>query len=428
MAAETEEMEISKAKALVEDLYMYSRRYFDTHGIDGAEEKETNVQVKLQDTLHQLKSMEGALPTWLYQYLRGKSLNVLSSHSKEAERLLSQAVKQNPSLVDGWNCLGESYWKGGNVTQAHHCFTGALGHEVNKESLRNLSMVLRQIGKDQTKRQANIKESLEKAKEAVTLDVTDGTSWMVLGNAYLAVYFTVEQDPKLLQQANSAYVQAEKDPITVNNPDLHFNMATLHLYEECYPSTITHLEQAARLDPAWSTPLIKLKSLKDFLQTFNSLIASRGKLRPKRLSSIQEKIRQALGGGSTPSSDEGIIASIRTLRESSADDDGSSGAVLTAGVATCITTPDKVPLGCVLIDHEGDSIGCTIYNLLDTFQFTAGDVLVIPRPLLTHVHVPQLGVQYDNIRIIKPQELTVNGKTIPADKLSYSTAEVTAFS
>lgn len=68
------------------------------------------------------------LPRPLYQYLRGKSLNVLTSHSKEAELLLSQAVKQNPGLVDAWNALGESYWKIGNVIQAHHCFIGALRH------------------------------------------------------------------------------------------------------------------------------------------------------------------------------------------------------------------------------------------------------------------------------------------------------------
>ena len=68
------------------------------------------------------------LPRPLYQYLRGKALNVLPTYSKEAEQLLSQAVKNTPSLVDAWNSLGESYWKAGNISQAHHCFTGALAH------------------------------------------------------------------------------------------------------------------------------------------------------------------------------------------------------------------------------------------------------------------------------------------------------------
>ena len=38
-------------------------------------------------------------------------------------------------------------------------------------------MVMRQLGKDQSERMKNIEESVEKAKEAVQLDISDGTSW-----------------------------------------------------------------------------------------------------------------------------------------------------------------------------------------------------------------------------------------------------------
>lgn len=97
----------------------------------------------MEETVKQLQLKEGnqrvhlpytflftidTLPRPLYQYLRGKALNVLPTYSKEAEQLLSQAVKNTPSLVDAWNSLGESYWKAGNISQAHHCFTGALAH------------------------------------------------------------------------------------------------------------------------------------------------------------------------------------------------------------------------------------------------------------------------------------------------------------
>lgn len=48
----------------------------------------------------------------------------------------------------------------------------------NKVSLRNLSMVLRQIqvGSGEERRKI-IKESVDKAKEAVQLDIQDGLSW-----------------------------------------------------------------------------------------------------------------------------------------------------------------------------------------------------------------------------------------------------------
>jgi len=38
-------------------------------------------------------------------------------------------------------------------------------------------MVMRQLGSDPEERKQNIEESLKLAKEAVELDITDGTSW-----------------------------------------------------------------------------------------------------------------------------------------------------------------------------------------------------------------------------------------------------------
>ena len=69
-----------------------------------------------------------SLPRVQYWYLRGKALNITPDYSPVAEECLSRAVKHDPSLVDAWNCLGESYWKAGNVQQAHDCFTGSLAH------------------------------------------------------------------------------------------------------------------------------------------------------------------------------------------------------------------------------------------------------------------------------------------------------------
>ena len=47
----------------------------------------------------------------------------------------------------------------------------------NKVSLRNLSMVLRQLSGPPVEKVKLIEESIERAKEAVQLDLTDGTSW-----------------------------------------------------------------------------------------------------------------------------------------------------------------------------------------------------------------------------------------------------------
>lgn len=65
-----------------------------------------------------------------YNFLKGRLLNVVPKYSKEAESLLSKAVKLDPKCVDAWNELGECYWKNDELTEATNCFEGAL-REVN---------------------------------------------------------------------------------------------------------------------------------------------------------------------------------------------------------------------------------------------------------------------------------------------------------
>lgn len=60
--------------------------------------------------------------------LKGKALNVSPEYSAQAEELLSKAVKLDPGLVEAWNQLGEVYWKRGDISAAHTCFSGALSH------------------------------------------------------------------------------------------------------------------------------------------------------------------------------------------------------------------------------------------------------------------------------------------------------------
>ena len=61
-------------------------------------------------------------------YLRGRALNIGSEFSIEAEALLSKAVKLEPTLVEAWNELGESYWKKNDLESARTCFETALKH------------------------------------------------------------------------------------------------------------------------------------------------------------------------------------------------------------------------------------------------------------------------------------------------------------
>ena len=83
-------------------------------------------------------------------YVRGKALDVCDAHSVAAEECLMKAVKLLPERIDAYNALGNCLWKRGTVDgmrKARDCFNNALRQQENKESMRLLSMVLRQLGK-----------------------------------------------------------------------------------------------------------------------------------------------------------------------------------------------------------------------------------------------------------------------------------------
>lgn len=69
-----------------------------------------------------------SLPKVQYWCSKGQALNVLPDYCQEAEECLSKAIKHDPTLIEAWNGLGETYWKAGKVQEAYDCFVGSLAH------------------------------------------------------------------------------------------------------------------------------------------------------------------------------------------------------------------------------------------------------------------------------------------------------------
>jgi tetratricopeptide (TPR) repeat protein len=226
-AEKSEEDVIAFLRDKVNSLYLYRDHYFENHKIEDAIHKNGDIEKRLAEILNVFDRHENsALETdrARYNFLRGRLLNVIPKYSKEAENLLSKAIKLDPKLVDAWNELGECFWKNDELKKATNCFEGALKECKNKVSLRNLSMLARQ---ESSSSRENLVENIEKglnyAKEGVQLDPQDGLSWAVLGNAHLSSFFGIQQNPKTLKQCLSAYSQAEKDVVAKSTPDLHYN-------------------------------------------------------------------------------------------------------------------------------------------------------------------------------------------------------------
>lgn len=93
--------------------------------------KSSDVEDELNKTLELFNEYKDCASTpnrARYYYLKGYVLNVLPKYSKEAEDVLSKAIKLDPKLVEAWNELGECYWKADNIKEAINCYNGALNY------------------------------------------------------------------------------------------------------------------------------------------------------------------------------------------------------------------------------------------------------------------------------------------------------------
>ncbi|XP_071564719.1 tetratricopeptide repeat protein 5 [Temnothorax nylanderi] len=404
----------------VKALYLFRDRYFETHSIDEAIKKSTDVEKEMKDTLSKFDECKGYEidgSRAKYYYLKGKALNVVDHVIPQAEELLSKAVKLEPKFIEAWNELGEYYWKNDDIKQAKNCFVGALQHDRNKASLRNLSMVFRQ---EQTssdeERIKNIQQGVEYAKEAVSLDTTDGYSWAVLGTAYLSSFFTVAQSPSMLRLCMSAYMQAEKDIIARSNPDLFYNKAIALKYQEEYNLALQSFKSAMALDPLWETPRGKRDELLKYLKDIQNSINNNGYVKPKRLYQLIRALDvKHLGpykDGAYTYGGKSVKLDLIPLRELAI---GLNTEKVVFGKVVCwIQDSDCVPFAFCLVDEQKTCIVVTVYNLAKGRGVTVGDSVGIPEPFVTHQKFSYMNNDFDykSIRVETPIVLVVNGRKL----------------
>ncbi|XP_076145736.1 tetratricopeptide repeat protein 5 [Alosa pseudoharengus] len=414
-----EKDDIQILKGFVDELYQFRDHYFATHSVEDASRKQNDVTEEMNKTLKRLEEKEEEFGhSAQFLLLRGRCLNVGPDFSPSAEESLSRAVKLEPSLVEGWNTLGEIYWKKGDLVAAKTCFTGALQQEKNKVSLRSLSMVLRQLRPEEGDQEPGkrVLESVDMARQAVQLDVKDGTSWYILGNAYISLFFTSGQNPQISQQALSAYAQAEKiDTTASSNPDLHFNRATLFQYEEMFSSALAGYSRAAILDPAWEEPREREKQLLDYLERVTALIDNKGKVKARRLRTMLSNLNlSALGPCASPQfrSPTGRTGSLEPQSFSALTHGLNTGVAAMGKVVFSLAPEGRMAFTFGMVDSEETCCVVMVYNTADSWGVLIGDSVVIPEPQVKRHSVSHKDKTFDfrSIRVDSPLLLIVNGK------------------
>ncbi|GFO20713.1 tetratricopeptide repeat protein 5 [Plakobranchus ocellatus] len=411
-----------QAEAVADELYDFRDHFVERFGIEKAGEKDAEVSKKMEECLQRLDEIQGDVKNKAQlHYLRGKILNVTSKYSPEAEEALGKAVKLDPRLVEAWNHLGECYWKKEDISAAKNCFTGALNHSKNKVSLRNLSMVLRQLSGPPVEKVKLIEESIERAKEAVQLDITDGTSWLILGNAYVCQTFSQGQNPKALKQAMQAYTQADKDSVARANPDLHFNRAVTYKYIGEYQLALDGFSMASQLDPSWSEAKTKETELLRYLSDVQKMIETKGKMKQKKIDSLSSSISDRdLGPYSSLEYVDtgGKTVALTCCKLAELQPKINAGKLVVGKVVCSINSTDSVPFPVCIVDEDQTAIAVMVNKLAQDAGMKIGDSVAIPEPQLKKVKVShkETEISFPCIQVDSPRLLVVNGRKLGASK------------
>ncbi|GAV83422.1 LOW QUALITY PROTEIN: TPR_11 domain-containing protein, partial [Cephalotus follicularis] len=393
----------AKATTATELLYNHRDTYFPPNPADKTTRLlfESDFALKLLDSIppDQRKS---PLQRATYEYLIGKILDVVPEYKKEAEDHLSKAVKLNPSLGDAWLCLGNCIWKKGDLISAKNCYNLALSKGPNKNILCQLSMLERKMAQGSPENQTEIvNESIQHAKEAITLDVKDGNSWYNLGNACLTSFFvTGSWDHSKLLQSLKAYQNAEKDERMKLNPDLYFNCATVNKYLENYERALSGFEAAALKDPSLNA--IEVNNMVNLLDKLDNLLRSH--TRAKRLVSWASSLAAVNLNSSYKR------ATIDLLSE------GLNKAVAVVGKVLFFVKHENVtPLYYLVFDSNQVCFVLSLYGIHND-AIKEGDQLILLEPYYRFVDVEWKGKGYKfkSIRVDFSEQVLVNGKALPS--------------
>lgn len=418
----------------VKDLYDFRDHYFEKHPIEEAKDKPDKLKMKLKNTLkilqeHQTFCEESDRAQ--FYMLKGQILNVEPDFNQEALESLSKSVKLNPKLFEAWNHLGECYWKKGDIQNAKNCFEGALKHSKNKISLRNLSMVLRQTGDTPQDKADNIQTSIDKAREAVQMDMEDGKSWYILGNAYLSFFFIANQNPKVLKQCMAAYGKALQDTVCCSDPCLHYNRATILKYEEDYQGAVLGYQKAIQYDPLWTDVKESLENLVNYIEQVQEMITKKGCLKTRRLQMLLKSIKKHhLGPYADGTVINGQVTKFELVKLNQLQPGINNNKVVIGKVVCNVLCSDPVAFTFCMIDEEETCCAVTIYNLAEGRGVIIGDTVAIPEPNLKMVELKYKEKEfcYKSIRVNTPLCLVINGKLLTADQQAPPRLTVTVTS
>ncbi|CAF1570539.1 unnamed protein product, partial [Adineta steineri] len=395
----------------VENLYQYRDELFKPNSKpnESLKNRYKLIRTRLEQILSNYNEIEEQIrdpcQRALFSYWKGRAFNIFPEYDKRATDYLSKAALLQPSNVLTLNELGESYAKNGEFEMAASCFKNANSKEKNRFVLRNLSIVTRQLASkitDRTERNRMIEESIQYAKQAVEVDVKDGASWYTLANSYVCFYFMVENHPKNLKQAFSAYNLALKDPASESDGDLHYSRGVALQYHEDYADALASYEHALELDSENEDARNNQDQLLSYLRTITDLIACKGRIKPKKFKTLISVLNE------TPPINNNVVP-LEFLRS------GENENVTYRGTVVASLGVQDVKLMFILVDTEERCVLVTVYYVDISTSVSLGDIIEIPKPVYRLMNIEWRKEKFSipSLRVDSPKNLKINGKDWP---------------
>ena len=186
-------------------------------------------------------------------------------------------------------------WKKKSIDIAINYYKKALELDPkNKTALRSLSMIIRtKESQSLEEKQSIAQESLDYAKKAISLDMSDGFSWYIYGNAFFYKAFIDKTQYKDLHLALSAYNKAQDKVSKYKNPDLFYNRGVVHAYLEEYQNAFNDFKEAFNIDETLGSDKL-CNDILEIVKSSSKSIKNMCGLKPKKLAQILATIPHKL--------------------------------------------------------------------------------------------------------------------------------------
>lgn len=159
-----------------------------------------------------------------------------------------------------------------------------------------------------------------------------------------------------IRQALKAYKRAEQDKVqAANNPDLHQNRATVHLFQEDYALAMEGFTLAMLLDPDWAEPMQSLSAVQAKLAGIATQIEAKGRIKAKKLAGLMSELELMPAGDGTPAKEKYTAVSALV--------DGINDGKATRIAIVQIVGDDALPRTYLGVDAAGTWVCLTVYNV-----------------------------------------------------------------